>query len=146
MAEPRFHVDADITLAHTLDKAFYLDEAVFRDAREQVFAPAWHWLGRPTDVAEPGSLAPHDLLPGLLDEAVLLARDAQGTLRCLSNVCTHRANRLVDAPCRAEHIRCSYHARRFELDGRLRHMPGFEGTRNFPGPADHLPQIGRAHV
>ena len=141
MAEPRFHVNADITLARTLDKAFYLDEAVFRDAREKVFAPAWHWLGPLTDVAEPGSLAPHDLLPGLLDEAVLLVRDGQGTLRCLSNVCTHRANRLIDAPCRAEHIRCSYHARRFELDGRLRHMPGFEGARNFPGPADHLPRL-----
>lgn len=141
MTEHRFRVDPDITVARTLDKAFYLDEAVFRAAREKVFAPAWHWLGPPDNVAEPGCLAPHELLPGLLDEPVLLARDARGTLRCLSNVCTHRANRLVDAPCRAEHIRCGYHARRFELDGRLRFMPGFEGARNFPSPADDLPQL-----
>ncbi len=141
MAEARFHVDPDITVARTLDKAFYLDEAVYRQAREQVFAAAWHWLGPLTDVADPGSLAPHDLLPGLLDEAVLLSRDAAGTLRCLSNVCTHRANRLVDAPCKAEHIRCSYHSRRFELNGQLRFMPGFEGARNFPSNRDHLPQL-----
>lgn len=141
MARTRFHVDPDVTIAHTLDKAFYLDQAVWQEAREKVFATAWHWLGTLGDMAEPGSLAPHDLLPGLLDEAVLLARDAEGTLRCLSNVCTHRANRLVEAPCRAEHIRCAYHSRRFELNGRLRFMPGFEGARNFPSDSDHLPEL-----
>lgn len=141
MARTRFHVDPDVTIAHTLDKAFYLDKAIWQETREKVFATAWHWLGPLADVAEPGSLAPYDLLPGLLDEAVLLSRDAEGTLRCLSNVCTHRANRLVDAPCRAEHIRCAYHSRRFELNGRLRFMPGFEGARNFPSDSDHLPEL-----
>ena len=141
MADHRFHVDPDITVAQTLDKAFYLDDAVWRAAREQIFATAWHWIGPLTEVTEPGSLAPHELLPGLLDEPVLLARDSAGLLRCLSNVCTHRANLLVDAPCKAEHIRCGYHARRFELDGRMRFMPGFEGARNFPSVSDDLPQL-----
>ena len=141
MADTRFHVDPDVALAQTIDKAFYLDHTVWPLVREKVFASAWHWLGPLDAVAEPGSLAPHDLLPGLLDEAVLLARDADGTLRCLSNVCTHRANRLIDAPCKAEHIRCGYHARRFELDGRMRFMPGFEGARNFPSASDDLPQL-----
>ncbi len=141
MTEDRFAVDPDITNARTLDKAFYLDPAVFAQAREKVFATAWHWLGRLDDVAEAGTLAPHELLPGLLDEPVLLSRDAQGTLRCLSNVCTHRANRLVDRPCKAEHIRCAYHSRRFELNGQMRFMPGFEGARNFPSSSDHLPEL-----
>ena len=137
----RFEVDSDITTARTLDKAFYLDEAMFALARERIFARAWHWLGLTADVAAPGSLAPRDLLPGLLDEALLLARDESGTLRCLSNVCTHRGNRLVDAPCRAREIRCGYHSRRFGLDGRMRFMPGFEGARDFPSAADDLPAL-----
>lgn len=141
MAEHRFHVDPDVSVAQTLDKSFYLDDDIWKVSREKIFATAWHWLGPLGDVAEPGSLAPHHLLPGLLDEPVLLARDAAGVLRCLSNVCTHRANLLIDAPCKAEHIRCSYHARRFELDGRLRFMPGFEGARNFPSTSDDLPQL-----
>ena len=144
MADPRFQIDHDVTVAQTIDKAFYLDDAVWPLAREQIFVRTWHWLGPLHAVAKPGSLAPHDLLPGLLDEAVLLARDGAGTLRCLSNVCTHRANRLVDAPCQAEHIRCSYHARRFDLDGRMRFMPGFEGARNFPSTRDDLPQLALA--
>ena len=148
MSEARFFVHPDVTRARTLDKAFYLDEAVWREAREKIFASAWHWLGplgQLGDAAEPGSLAPRELLPGLLDEPVLLARDAAGTLRCLSNVCTHRASVLVQAPCRAEHIRCPYHSRRFELNGRMRHMPGFEGALDFPSEADHLPELALGH-
>ncbi len=144
MAESRWHIHPDVAQAHTIDKAFYLDEAVWAQARERIFARAWHWLGPQPEVAEPGALVPHTLLPGLLDEPVLLARDAAGQLRALSNVCTHRGKLLVDAPCKAEHIRCGYHSRRFDLDGRLRFMPGFEGVQNFPSAADHLPQLALA--
>jgi choline monooxygenase len=81
------------------------------------------------------------MLPGHLDEPLLLARDGAGELRCLSNVCTHRGNVLVHAPCRAEQIRCRYHSRRFDLGGRMTFMPGFEQAKDFPGASDHLPQV-----
>jgi choline monooxygenase len=141
MSDRRFHVDPDVTVARTLDKAFYLDAGVWQAAREAIFARSWHWLGPLDGSALPGSLVPHELLPGLLDEPVLLARDAAGSLRALSNVCTHRAKVLVDAPCRVDHIRCPYHSRRFELDGSLRFMPGFDGARDFPSPSDDLPRL-----
>ena len=96
-----YSVDPDITIASTLDSAFYRDEAAYAQARERVFARTWQWLGDLDDVAAAGSLSPRDLLPGLLDEPLLLARDATGELRCLSNVCTHRGNILVAAPCQA---------------------------------------------
>jgi choline monooxygenase len=139
--EPRFDIDPDVTTASTIDKAFYLDPAVWVLARERIFARCWHWLGALGEVAEPGSLAPRDLLPGLLDEPLLLARDDAGTLRCLSNVCTHRGNLLVHAACRAKDIRCGYHARRFALDGQMLSMPGFEQAMNFPAARDHLPAL-----
>ncbi|MFM8768491.1 MAG: aromatic ring-hydroxylating oxygenase subunit alpha, partial [Rubrivivax sp.] len=119
----------------------YEDPQVWAALRERVFARAWHWLGPCDEVRQPLSMAPVDLLPGLLDEPVLLTRDASGVLRALSNVCTHRARILVERACQADHIRCGYHSRRFELDGRLRHMPGFEGACDFPSPADDLPRL-----
>jgi len=134
-----FSVDPDITRAATLDPAFYASDAAYAATRDRVFARTWQWLGDLTAVAEPGSLAPRDLLPGLLDEPLLLARDTEGTLRCLSNVCTHRANILVTAQCRADHIRCGYHSRRFDLAGRMTFMPEFADASNFPSPADNLP-------
>lgn len=140
----RLEIDPEFARARTMAKDFYLDPEVFALARERVFARSWQWLGRTDDVAAPGSLAPRELLPGLLDEPLLLARDAAGTLRCLSNVCTHRASVLVDAPCRATAIRCPYHGRRFDLAGRALTMPGFDGVVDFPAPADHLSELALA--
>ena len=136
-----YAVDPDITVARTLASAFYRDADAFEAAKEQVFARSWQWIGALDDVAAPESLAPRALLPGLLDEPLLLARDADGTLRCMSNVCTHRGNILVGAPCRGKEIRCGYHARRFDLSGRMTFMPEFREARDFPTRADDLPQV-----
>lgn len=138
---PALHIEPDITRAHTPDKALYLSESMWTHVRERVYARAWHWLGPLSALDAPGAMQPLDLLPGLLDEPLLLTRDAAGTLHALSNVCTHRGKVLVEAPCRADHIRCGYHSRRFELDGRLRHMPGFEGACGFPSEEDDLPRL-----
>jgi choline monooxygenase len=93
------------------------------------------------DVAAPATLSPRTLLPGLLDEPLLLARDAARELRCLSNVCTHRGNLLVREACVADQIRCGYHSRRFDLAGRMTFMPEFAGAEHFPSPADDLPRV-----
>lgn len=140
----RYAVDPDITIAATLPGAFYHDPAIHARLKSAVFSRTWQWIGDTADVSEPGSLSPRDLLPGLLDEPLLLARDAGGTLRCLSNVCTHRGNLLVAAPCRADQIRCGYHSRRFDLEGRMTFMPEFREARNFPSPQDNLPQLPMA--
>lgn len=142
----RWHVDADITVAETIDKAFYLDPVAWAQARERIFARSWQWIGPGDDVREPGSLSPRELLPGLLDEPLLLSRDDAGALRLLSNVCTHRGNVMVHEACRAEGIRCPYHSRRFDLAGRMTFMPEFQEAKDFPGPRDHLPELPGASL
>lgn len=136
-----FTVDPDPARATTLPPAFYLDPAVFAAVRDRVFARSWQWVGDLAAVQAPGSLAPRLLLPGLLDEPLLLARDEHGVLRGLSNVCTHRGRPLVDAACAARDIRCPYHGRRFALSGRMTSMPGFDGVPDFPADTDHLPAL-----
>jgi phenylpropionate dioxygenase-like ring-hydroxylating dioxygenase large terminal subunit len=136
-----YSIDPDIAAAVTLPGTFYGDAAAFAASRERVFARSWQWIGDLADVAAAESLAPRDLLPGLLDLPLLLARDASGALRCLSNVCTHRGNLLVKAACRASQIRCGYHSRRFDLAGRMTFMPEFEGVRDFPSTADDLAAV-----
>jgi choline monooxygenase len=136
-----YRVEADIARASTLEARFYRDARAWELARERVFARSWQWLGDLAEVANPGSLAPRDLLPGVLDEPLLLSRDAAGALRCLSNVCTHRGNILVREACRAKEIRCGYHSRRFDLAGRMTFMPEFQEARDFPADSDHLPGI-----
>ncbi|APV50016.1 choline monooxygenase [Betaproteobacteria bacterium GR16-43] len=142
MAESvRYQVEADIASAATLDARFYNDETAFHALGERVFARTWQWIGEAADVREPGSLSPRELRAGALVEPLLLSRDAGGKLRCLSNVCTHRGNILVGAPCRAKEIRCGYHSRRFDLAGRMTFMPEFQDAKNFPSASDNLPQV-----
>lgn len=136
-----YQIDADITLAATLPGTFYHDADAYSLARERVFARTWQWLGDLNDVADAGRLSPRNLLPGLLNEPLLLARDSENALRCLSNVCTHRGNILVKEACRAARIRCAYHSRRFDLTGRMTFMPEFKEAKNFPTAADNLPNI-----
>jgi choline monooxygenase len=59
----------------------------------------------------------------------------------MSNVCTHRGNILVKAPCKAKDIRCGYHSRRFDLAGRMTFMPEFAEAKDFPSDSDHLPPV-----
>ena len=140
MNEP-YAVDADITRASTIDSAFYHDEASYSAARERIFARTWQWIGDLNDVAKACTVSPRQLLPGLLDEPLLLARDEKDQLRCLSNVCTHRGNLLVKQAGMANQIRCGYHSRRFDLDGRMAFMPEFSAAKDFPSASDNLPQI-----
>lgn len=136
-----YAVDADIAKAATLDPRFYRDAAVHEKVLERVFARSWQWIGPLDDVARPGSLRPFTLLPGSLDEPLLLARDEAGVLRCLSNVCTHRGNLLVHEACIAKQIRCGYHSRRFDLTGKMTFMPEFAGAQGFPSPREDLPRV-----
>ena len=135
-----YTIDQDITVASTLPGSFYSDVAAFNLMRDRVFTRTWQYVGALADVSRPGSLSPRDLLPGYLDEPLLLSRDEAGELRCLSNVCTHRGNILVKVPCTAKEIRCGYHSRRFDLAGRMTFMPEFKEAKNFPSASDHLPR------
>jgi choline monooxygenase len=136
-----YAVDPDIRVAQTLPGAFYSDADAYARSRERIFARTWQWLGDLGDVAAARTLSPRDLLPGLLDEPLLLARDDAGALRCLSNVCTHRGNILVKSACAAQEIRCGYHSRRFDLAGRMTFMPEFGEAKNFPAASDDLPAV-----
>ena len=134
-------IDDDIRRARTLPAAFYRDPAVFERVRERVFARSWQLVDGAERAAGPGSVLPFAFLEGCVDEPLLLARDGGGALHGLSNVCTHRGNLLCTQPEVLQSLRCRYHGRRFALDGRFLPMPEFEGVRDFPSPADHLPRI-----
>jgi choline monooxygenase len=135
-----FDIHPDIEQARTLPARFYTDDAVYAALREHVFARSWQWLGDLAALDAPGSAAPHLLAPGLLDEPVLLTRDALGALHCLSNVCTHRGHPVLAQPCaNANALRCPYHGRRFGLDGQCLGAPGFDQqVPGFPSSGDAL--------
>jgi len=139
----KLDVDAELRRASAIGKDAYGEDA-YRRSLDRVFARTWHVVADAGDVASAEWSHPTTLLPGSLDEPLVLVRDGAHRLRCLSNVCTHRANLLVHEPCRTTSLRCRYHGRRFGLDGRFAHMPEMEGAAQFPSKTDDLPSVAYA--
>lgn len=133
-------IHPDIAKAWTPPAEFYLDAELYERSKERVFARTWQFITDETQVKVPGQVFPFTLLDGCLDEPLLLTRDRDDQLHCLSNVCTHRGNLVVEGSGNMNTLRCRYHGRRFGLDGSFQHMPEFEGVEGFPAPCDNLAQ------
>jgi choline monooxygenase len=144
MSDRPFAIDPDIRAAATLPARVYSDPDLFRLQRERIFARTWQYAGYDDLVGVAGQVFPFTLLPGALDEPLLLTRDGDDRLHCLSNVCTHRGTIVVEGGGHLQQLRCRYHGRRFTLDGRFHSMPEFEDTANFPSKADDLPEVSLA--
>lgn len=146
MALGPLDIHPDIARARTLPFAVYRDREWYERLRENVFARTWHVVGDVEQLLGSGehTAAPHVLLPDCLDEPLLLTRAADGLLRCLANVCTHRGSLLLQEPGRPNALRCPYHGRCFRLDGSFVSMPEFDGVADFPAPADDLPAVPSA--
>lgn len=134
-------MDSHIETAKTLSTDFYLGKDYFEASKEKIFAKTWQLIGDTDQVKEGGWVTPVNLLEHYVNEPLILSRDKKGNLHCLSNVCTHRGNLLVEQPCKLNDIRCKYHGRRFQLDGKFASMPEFKEVANFPTKADDLSEL-----
>lgn len=139
-----FEVNEKLLIAETLPGEAYGGSGVLEREIEQVFSSAWLPLPAPPEPLE--SVRPFELLPGLLNEPLVFTRDAKGVVRCLSNACTHRGMLVACAESSVKRLRCTYHGRRFDLQGRLEAAPGFEGAEDFPRPEDNLASISTGSI
>lgn len=137
----RFFVDPNIAKAKTLHTDFYSDTSLFQIIKQKIFSTTWQFITDSDQVTKTGDCYPFTLLENYLDEPLLLTRDKDDQLHCLSNVCTHRGNILINEKCKAANIRCKYHGRIFHLDGKFHSMPEFKEVENFPSPDDNLHQL-----
>lgn len=133
-----FFIHPDIAKAETLPASFYKSEAIFERMKEQIFLNSWQWIGDKNLVPLPTSVHPFILLDGFLTEPLLLTRDKEDTIHCLTNVCTHRGNLVALHGGKCKKLVCMYHGRRFDLKGNFVSMPEFETAEDFPRPCDNL--------
>lgn len=134
----KFFIDPDISRAKTLPSNFYSDPETFEALKQKVFYGSWQWVGDILDLEKEGSVSPLILLPEFLNEPMVLSRDKNGKVNCLSNACTHRGNIVVEEAGQQRKLTCRYHGRRFGLDGKFEFMPEFNEAQDFPGSCDNL--------
>ncbi len=108
--------DADFSLPGWI----YGDEEFQQLELERVLRPSWQIVCHESDIAQPGEWRTLDYL----GESVMVIRGDDRQLRAFTNVCRHRAMRLVEgaAGC-SKKLVCPYHAWTFEPDGRLSGVP-----------------------
>lgn len=135
-----FSIENDITAAETLPALFYKSNEVFELSKEKIFAQSWQLAECGDHVQFNGNAFPFSLLPGFLNEPLVLIRNNEA-LNCFSNVCTHRGNILVQHPGKYKKLLCDYHGRRFTTEGRFESMPEFSDAQNFPRACENLHSV-----
>lgn len=132
--EPTLPFDA----AQTIPSCWYTEAGVADLERRAVFDDTWQMVGRVDQVATPGSFFTADVA----GEPILVVRGDDGKLRAFSNVCRHRAARVAcDSEGTATKFRCRYHGWTYDLQGRLRGVPEFDGVANFTREDNGLPPL-----
>ncbi len=137
----RFDPSLPLEQARTIPASWYSHAEVHDAERHAVFGNTWQAVGRADQVAEPGSYFTADVA----GEPIAVVRDGDGTLRAFSNVCRHRGARvLCEEQGRATKMRCRYHGWTYDLTGRLRGTPEFDGVAGFCRESNGLPPLAVA--
>jgi choline monooxygenase len=122
--------DATLPLdrARTIPASWYFDSEIYAAERRAIFGDTWQCIGRAEQVAKPGQFLTADIA----GEPVLVVRGEDRVLRAFHNVCRHRGARVAIEPCgTATKLRCRYHGWTYDLAGRLRGVPEFDGVTDF---------------
>ncbi len=137
----RFSISNNIEQSATLPATFYRDKSVFDEVKEKIFSKTWLYVADSSVLQNAGDAYPFTLLKGVLDEPLVLTKDENGQVHCLSNVCTHRGKIVVESAGNHRQLSCGYHGRCFHLDGSFKRMPEFGQAVGFPTKKDDLARI-----
>jgi choline monooxygenase len=123
-----FDPDLPLERAETIPASWYHDPDLHQAERGRVFGNCWLAVGRADQVSSPGSFFTAEVA----GEPIVVVRDGAGVLRGFYNVCRHRAAQVACEPQgQATRFRCRYHGWTYDLTGRLRGTPEFDGVECF---------------
>jgi choline monooxygenase len=130
-----------LTQACTIPAEWYVSPAVADAERDSVFGRNWIVIGRAEQLATPGDYVTAEVA----GRPLLVVRGTDGVLRAFLNVCRHRAAPILNEPCgRVTKLRCRYHGWTYDLAGKLRGTPEFDGVANFCKEDNGLAEIAVA--
>jgi len=123
-----FDPDRPLATARTIPNTWYTSPEIGAAEGRSVFGSTWQMVGRGSQVEEPGSFLTADVA----GEPVLVVRGEDKILRAFFNVCRHRAAPILNESCGiATKLRCRYHGWTYDLAGKLRGTPEFDGVQEF---------------
>jgi phenylpropionate dioxygenase-like ring-hydroxylating dioxygenase large terminal subunit len=112
-----------------VSRELYVNDEIYREEQERVFARSWLYVGHESQVRNPGDF----FVSRMGEESVILTRDRAQKLHVFLNSCRHRGMRVCrydDGNVRA--FTCPYHAWTYDLDGRLTGVQDYENSYRPP--------------
>lgn len=113
--------------AYTLPPDCYHSQAAYDAEVERIFMKEWTCVGRVEDIPNPGDYFTKDIIT----EPIIVARDGEGEIKAMLNVCRHRGCKVVENAGTVKNFRCPYHGWLYALNGELRGAPEFKETVGF---------------
>jgi phenylpropionate dioxygenase-like ring-hydroxylating dioxygenase large terminal subunit len=119
-------ITEDLSDALTYSVDAYTSEDYARAERDKLWRKVWQVAGRLEEIPEVGNFITYEIM----DDSIIVIRNAPDTISAYHNVCPHRGRRLVDVPPGARNASgdrnqfiCGFHGWRFNLDGENTHIP-----------------------
>jgi len=105
-----------------ISREIFVNEEIYAEEQERVFARAWLFVGHESQIPNPGDF----FVSCMGEESVLLCRDRAGQVHVFLNSCRHRGMKV----CRYDEgntavFTCPYHGWSYGTDGRLVGVPYF---------------------
>ena len=102
---------------YALERAFYIDEDIYRHEIDQIYMRAWLYAGHISEIPDKGNYFLFDFA----GESVIIIRSEANDISALLNVCRHRGSRVCTQPSgKASKLSCPYHGWTYALNGDLR--------------------------
>ena len=106
-----------------LSRRIFIEEDIYQQELEQIFARCWLFLCHETQVPNPGDY----FTTYMGEDPVLVVRDTAGRVNAFLNVCAHRGNKLCRADSgNAASFICAYHGWAYSNDGKLQAVPNLK--------------------
>lgn len=102
---------------YAIDNYFYRSHLVYEQELASLVFKSWIYAAHVSEVPNPGDYVQFEIG----EDAIIIARDKEGELHALFNVCRHRGARVCEAARgNTKTFVCPYHAWTYNTDGSLR--------------------------
>ena len=120
----------------SLPPVCYTDQQFYLLEEENIFRKNWLCVGRANQIPNSGDYFTIDLL----NDPLVIVRDAENSIRALSRVCKHRWMKIVEGTGNSKSFTCPYHGWMYDLTGMLRATPGMDKSQ-FDKKQCNLPSL-----
>ena len=111
-----------------MNSYFYRSNAVFKRELDRLIFRSWMYAAHVSEIPESGNY----VLLEVGEDSIIIARDQDGKVQALHNICRHRGSRVCEHQSgKRKTFVCPYHGWSYNLDGTLRPARNMEVLEGF---------------